>query len=144
MDKEKMIDKILCYMHDEILKNGLKPSQARFDFIFCDEQSLIGGKTKSIKESEDLINIKNLTKLENEQIKSLIKECISYSYIKNTSCSEQFRYLQLTDEGMARAISVLKASPVKNVFYSVLAHPLFNTIVSAAISFIIGYKLGGK
>ena len=74
MNKEKMIDKILCYMHDEILKNGLKPSQARFDFIFCDEQSLVGEKTKSIKESEDLINIKNLTKLENEQIKSLIKE----------------------------------------------------------------------
>ena len=77
-----MIDKILCYMHDEVLKNGLKPSQARFDFIFCDEQSLMGRKTKSIKESEDLINIKNLTKLENEQIKFLIKECISYNYIK--------------------------------------------------------------
>ena len=62
MNKEKMIDKILCYMHDEVLKNGLKPSQARFDFIFCDEQSLMGGKTKSIKESEDLINNKKQCK----------------------------------------------------------------------------------
>lgn len=77
-------------MHDEILKNGLKPSQARFDFIFCDEQSLVGEKTKSIKESEDLINIKNLTKLENEQIKSLIKECISYSYIKTPLVPNSF------------------------------------------------------
>lgn len=139
-----MIDKILCYMHDEILKNGLKPSQIRFDFIFDKEQSLMGGMTKSTQKSEDLTNVKNLTKLKDEEIKSLIKECISYNYIKNTSLSEQFRYLQLTDEGMTRAISTLKASPIKNAFYSVLAHPLFNTIISAAISFAIGYKLGGK
>lgn len=134
MKREKMIDLLLCYMRDEVVKSGNRIGAVHFDFLFED----------NTKGDNDLIHLRKILKADDETIKSILKECITDDYIKRFSVSEEFAYLSITDKGMARAKSVQMASPKKQFVYSVLSHPLFNTLVSAILSFIVGYYLGGK
>lgn len=134
MKREKMIDILLCYMRNEIITTGGNVNTTHFDFLF-DSNS---------KGNNDLINLQKKLKIDDESVKSILRECVTDGYIKRFSESEEYKYLRITDKGMARAKSVQMASPKKQFICSVLSHPLFNTVISATLSFIIGYYLGGK
>lgn len=133
MKHEQMIDKILIYMREEIIRIGGQPQVTHFNFSFETD-----GK------DEDLINLRKILKSSDEILKDLLKECVTDGYIKRFSASEEFKYLIITDKGMARAKSVQIASSKKQIISSILSHPLFNTIISSILSFILGYCLGGK
>lgn len=134
MKREKMIDILLCYMRDEVVDVGGNLNTTHFDFLF-------NGKEKG---NNDLINLQKKLKTNDEILKSILRECITDGYIKRFSASEEFKFLNITDKGMARAKSVQMASPKKQIISSILSHPLFNTIISSIVSFILGYCLGGK
>lgn len=133
MKREQMIDKILIYMREEIIKKGWQPQVTHFNFSFGTD-----GK------DEDLINLRKILKSDDETLKDLLKECVTDGYIKRFSANEEFKYLIVTDKGMARAKSAQITSPFKQFLISLLSHPLFNTIISSILSFIVGYYLGGK
>ena len=133
MKHEQMIDKILIYMSEEIIRIGRQPQTTHFNFSFGTDN-----------EDEDLINLRKILRTSDENLKDLLKECVTDGYIKRFSASEEFKYLSVTDKGMARAKSAQITSPRKQFVISLLSHPLFNTIISSILSFIVGFYLGGK
>lgn len=134
MKHEKIIDGLLCYMRDEVVVAGSNINTTHFDFLFDENE----------KGNNDLVNLRKKVKVDDETIKSILRECVTDGYIKRFSAGEEYKFLSITDKGMARAKSVQRASPKKEFIQSILYHPLFNTIVSGLISFAIGYYLGGK
>ena len=134
MKREKIIDELLCYMRDEVVAAGSNINTTHFDFLFDDND----------KGNNDLINLRKKVKVDDETIKSILKECVTDGYIKRFSAGEEFKFLSITDKGMARAKSVQLSSPKREYIKSILCHPLFNTIVSGMISFAIGFYFGGK
>ncbi len=134
MKREKIIDELLCYMRDEVVAAGSNINTARFDFLFDDND----------KGNNDLINLQKKIKVDDEMIKSILRECVTDDYIKRFSADEEFKFLSITDKGMARAKSVQLSSPKRECIKIILYHPLFNTIISGIISFAIGFYFGGK
>jgi len=134
MKRETMIDILLCYMRDEVIAVGGNANTYHFDFIF----------NGSNQENNDIINLQKKLKINDDELKSILRECITDGYIKRFSASEEFKFLNITEKGMARAKSVQMSSPKRQIVYSILSHPLFNTIVSSILSFLVGYYLGGK
>lgn len=132
MKHEQVIDKILIYMREEIIRIGQNSQTTYFNFSF-----------ETDDKDNDLINLRKILKLDDKTLKGLLKECLTDGYIKR-SFSEEFKYLIITDKGLARAKSAQIASPCKQLVTSLLSHPLFNTIISSILSFIVGYYLGGK
>ncbi len=133
MKHEQMIDKILIYMREKIIKTGGHPRTSNFNFSFDEDDK-----------DEDSINLQKILKINDETFKNLLTECVTDGYLKHLSASENFNYLIITDKGMARAKSAQITSPYKQCMNSLLAHPLFNTIISVILSFIIGFYLGRK
>lgn len=96
------------------------------------------------KGNNDLINLQKKIKVDDEMIKSILRECVTDDYIKRFSADEEFKFLSITDKGMARAKSVQLSSPKRECIKIILYHPLFNTIISGILSFAIGFYFGGK
>lgn len=134
MKREKIIDELLCYMRDEVVAAGSNINTAHFDFLFDDND----------KGNNDLINLQKKINVDDEMIKSILRECVTDDYIKRFSADEEFKFLSITDKGMARAKSVQLSSPKRECIKIILYHPLFNTIISGIISFAIGFYFGGK
>lgn len=134
MKREKIIDELLCYMRDEVVAAGSNINTTRFDFLFDDNN----------KGNNDLINLRKKVKVDDEMIKSILRECVTDDYIKRFSVGEEFKFLSITDKGMARAKSVQLSSPIRECIKIILYHPLFNTIVSGIISFVLGFYFGGR
>lgn len=134
MKREKIIDELLCYMRDEVVAAGSNINTTHFDFLFDDND----------KGNNDLINLQKKIKVDDEMIKSILRECVTDDYIKRFSADEEFKFLSITDKGMARAKSVQLSSPKRECIKIILYHPLFNTIISGIISFAIGFYFGGK
>ncbi len=130
MKREKIIDKLLCYIRNEVVATGSNTNTMHFDFLF-DEND---------KGNNNLVNLRKKIKADDETIKSILRECVTDGYIKRFSLGEEFKFLNLTDKGMVRAKSVQLSSPKRECIKSILCHPLFNTI----ISFVLGFYFGGK
>lgn len=134
MKREKIIDELLCYMRDEVVAAGSNINTTHFDFLFDDND----------KGNNDLINLQKKIKVDDEMIKSILRECVTDDYIKRFSADKEFKFLSITDKGMARAKSVQLSSSKRECIKIILYHPLFNTIISGIISFAIGFYFGGK
>ena len=134
MKREKIIDELLCYMRDEVVAAGSNINTTHFYFLFDDND----------KGNNDLINLQKKIKVDDEMIKSILRECVTDDYIKRFSADEEYKFLSITDKGMARAKSVQLSSPKRECIKIILYHPLFNTIISGIISFVIGFYFGGK
>lgn len=134
MKREKIIDELLCYMRDEVVAAGSNINTTHFDFLFDDNN----------KGNNDLINLRKKVKVDDEMIKSILRECVTDDYINRFSGSEEFKFLSITDKGMARAKSVQLSSPKRECIKIILYHPLFNTIVSGIISFALGFYFGDR
>lgn len=91
--KDELIDKLLCFMKDEIESKGHTPKTYHFDFNH--------GK-------EAFLAFKRQTELSDEEIGTLLKTCYSRGYI-TPYCMGGGDLFNLTTEGHGRAVSCERA-----------------------------------
>jgi len=91
--KDELIDKLLCFMKDEIERQGHTPKTYHFDFN---------------QGAKDFVAFKTKTNLNDEEISKLLKTSYSRGYI-TLYCTGGGELFNLTTEGHGRAISCERA-----------------------------------
>ena len=130
MKQEKIIDKILCYMKNEIEKSGNKINMVYFDFSFLE----------MIAYGEELMNIKKILKnIPDEKIKKALRFALSNNYIKYYGYEKEFKYIVITEEGFARATSVENYHPISDYFKKLFLDNIIPTLINVLISAIVAY-----
>ncbi|MBP3616349.1 MAG: hypothetical protein J6J27_05600 [Alphaproteobacteria bacterium] len=141
MNQEKIVNKILCYMKNEIEKSGSKPDMECFDFSFSEKIDYFNAPSEILPNGEDLTNVKNiLKKVSDKSIKEVLNKCLANNYIKYFAAGgKNFKNITLTEEGFARATSVENYHPIKNYFSQNIPDKIVNAIISIIVSCITTY-----
>ena len=109
MDKEQIIDSLLCFMKEKHEDRGIKIGGLTFNFKPQHTERYFNSPEEVIPDGEDLAEFKNKYLLSDEEIEKSIKICCVYEYIKCWNVSN----ILLTEKGFARATSVEKANHQK-------------------------------
>lgn len=126
MNKEEMIDKFVCFMKDELEKDGYKISQAHFNFALSYTAKYYNHPDKLIKEGADLTKFKNICKISDEEFKTIINSCLTNDLVKEFGGNERdYGVIQLTEKGLARANCVEKGKDFK---------PMANYVINGNIN----------
>lgn len=109
--KENFANELLIYMKNELEKKGSTIKTCSFDFHLTRIEKYFGDvQDETIPEGEDLTNFKRINKITDDVFATVIRYCMTHEFIKRFCCGhEEFDSLQLTDEGLARAVSVERA-----------------------------------
>lgn len=118
MNKEQVIDALLCFMKEKNEDGGINIGRLAFDFKRKYTERYFNAPKEVIQDGEDLAEFKNKHSFSDDEIEKAIKTCCVYEYIK---CLD-FSAILLTEKGFARATSVEKANhqketntPVQNI-----------------------------
>ena len=118
MDKEQVIDSLLCFMKEKHEDRGIKCGCLTFNFKPQHTEQYFKSSEEVISDGEDLAEFKNKYPYTDDEIEKAMKTCRVYEYIK---CWD-FSAVLLTEKGFARATSVEKANhqketnvPVQNI-----------------------------
>lgn len=107
MKIDKILDKLLVFMKNEIEKHGEALHALRFDFSSEETLSYFNAPDEIKAEGEDLVLFKKQTKFKDESIDQCIKKALTDGYLKRQFGYEQnYKNLILTELGAARAESV--------------------------------------
>ncbi len=126
MNKEEMIDKFVCFMKDELEKDGYKISQAHFNFALSYTEKYYNHPDELIEEGADLTKFKNICKVSDEEFKTIINSCLTNDLVKEFGGNERdYSIIQLTEKGLARANCVEKGKDFK---------PMANYVINGNIN----------
>lgn len=114
--KDNLVDELLVYMTNKLEKDGTPIKIGLFDFHLSSTESYWNAPDEIIPEGINLTEFKNSVSINDETFKSVINYCFTHQYVKNLCASKQkYDNILLTDEGFARATSVVKARYKKTV-----------------------------
>ncbi len=126
MNKEEMIDKFVCFMKDELEKDGYKISQDHFNFALSYTEKYYNHPDELIEEGADLTKFKNICKVSDEEFKTIINSCLTNDLVKEFGGNERdYSIIQLTEKGLARANCVEKGKDFK---------PMANYVINGNIN----------
>lgn len=126
MNKEEMIDKFVCFMKDELEKDGYKISQAHFNFALSYTEKYYNHPDELIEEGADLTKFKNICKVSDEEFKTIINSCLTNDLVKEFGGNERdYSIIQLTEKGLTRANCVEKGKDFK---------PMANYVINGNIN----------
>lgn len=109
MHKEDAIDKLVCFMKDELEKDGHKIEHVHFDFSFSYKEKYFNHADKIIEEGEDLTQFKSIYPISDDDFKIAINSCLTNNLVKEFGGnSREYSMIQLTERGLARANCVEK------------------------------------
>ncbi len=121
-----MIDKFVCFMKDELEKDGYKISQAHFNFALSYTEKYYNHPDELIEEGADLTKFKNICKVSDEEFKTIINSCLTNDLVKEFGGNERdYSIIQLTEKGLARANCVEKGKDFK---------PMANYVINGNIN----------
>lgn len=126
MNKEETIDKFVCFMKDELEKDGYKIGQAHFNFALSHTAKYVNNPDELISEGDDLTKFKSICKISDEEFKTVINACLTNDLVKEFGGNERnYSLIQLTEKGLARANCVEKGKDFK---------PMANYVINGNIN----------
>ena len=135
--RDKCIDKLLCYMKQEAENKGCSINCIWFDFEQNKPEDVLYNNCIPQNNSEEYKTILKICKVTPTELEEVLNYCITNQYI---SC-HNFKHIQLTDMGYARARSVeCRTFKLPNWLCKVLETIVAPSIV-AIISSIISLRL---
>lgn len=141
MKIDKILDKLLVFMKNEIEKHGKAVDALKFDFSLKETSDEIKA------EGEDLGLFKKQTKFKDDSIDQCIKKALTDGYVTRQFKHEQnYKNLILTELGAARAEAVKHNQKNSfNVWLKLFIDKLLIPILSAVLTtLIVNYFNGTK
>lgn len=140
--RDKCVDKILCYMKQDAENKGCTIKCIWFDFQQNKPEDVLYNNGKQKNNSEDYKNLLKLCKVKPNELEELLNYCRTNEYI---SC-HHFNNVQLTEKGSARATSVMNKkftlpTWLCKILETIVA-PSIVAIISSIITTIIMRKMG--
>jgi len=140
MKIDKILDKLLVFMKNEIEKHGSPLNALEFDFSSKETLSPINASDEIKMEGEDLILFKKQTKFKDDSIDQCIKKALTDGYLERQSWNEPtYKHLVLTKFGSARAESVKynqknSLSIILKYFSEKLLAPIIVSVITVLIT----------
>jgi len=113
VEKDALINKLLIFMKNDIEEDGLSINSAWFDFDFEKTQKYYNHEDEIIPEGNALNGFKKQTNISDDDFRIIINICQTHGYVKNDYAGRNYKQVQLTDDGLARAVSVVKQQHYK-------------------------------
>ena len=89
MNKGETIDKFVCFMKDELEKDGYKIGQAHFNFALSHTAKYVNNPDELISEGDDLTKFKSICKISDEEFKTVINACLTNDLVKEFGGNER-------------------------------------------------------
>lgn len=126
MNKEEIIDKFVCFMKNELEKDGYKINQAHFNFALSYTERYFNHHDERTQEGADLTKFKNICKISDDEFKTVINSCLTNNLVKEFGGNEHdYSIIYLTEKGLARANCVEKEKDFK---------PMANYVINGNIN----------
>lgn len=102
--REKIIDKLLCYMKQYAENKGLTIKCIWFDFEPNKAEDVLYNDCRQENNSDEYFDILKLCNITPEELKEILNYCHTNDYV---ICCQNFKQVQLSEKGSARATSVM-------------------------------------
>lgn len=140
--RDKVIDRLVCYMKKYAEDNGIPIKCAWFDFEKLKPEDALYNDCKQENNSKEYKTLLKLCRIKPNELEEILKYCKTNEYISGRGFSD----VQLTEKGSARATSVMNRKFTLPVWLckilETIVAPSIVAIISSIITTIIMRKMG--